>query len=205
MVRAVVSDGITIGHPCCNVVHCMEPLVNKRDRFCPGHEHMEKICSVEGCNRPVLEGYLTCDDSDHLAIFKTYQKRNGANFQLKSRLERTTVSKPPDEDIADHHATGVAPDEGIEEACPQKPDGGNRRLRARFGRRQTHNEQLIVRPCGMIIAHTTFYGSETVPQTVVSSIIFLHCASPFILTVMTIGNAKTGVLGSRFHARLLHI
>ena len=205
MVRAVVSDGITIGHPCCNVVHCMEPLVNKRDRFCPGHEHMEKICSVEGCNRPVLEGYLTCDDSDHLAIFKTYQKRNGANFQLKSRLERTTVSKPPDEDIADHHATGVTPDKGIEEACPQKPDGGNRRLRARFGRRQTHNKQLIVRPCGMIIARATFYGSETFPQTVVSSIIFLHCASPFLLTVMTIGNAKTGVSGSRFHARLLHI
>ena len=62
---------------------------------------MENICSVEGCNRPVLQGYLTCDDSDHLAMLKTYQKRNGANFQLKSCLKRTTVSKPPNEDIVD--------------------------------------------------------------------------------------------------------
>ena len=80
MVRAIVSNKFTIGHLCCNAAHCTEHLMNKHDRSCPGHEHMKMVCSVEGCDRPVLEGYLTCNDSDNLVMFKTYQKRNGANF-----------------------------------------------------------------------------------------------------------------------------
>jgi len=91
-----------------------EPLTSKRDRFFPGHEHLEKFCSVEGCDKSVLGGYLTCDDRDHLVLFKSYQKRNAANFQLKSCLERTTVSNLPDEAIAeDLQTAGVAPDEGL--------------------------------------------------------------------------------------------
>ncbi|GJE99712.1 hypothetical protein PsYK624_159830 [Phanerochaete sordida] len=37
-----------------------------------------------------------------------------------------------------------------------------RRLRALFGRRRTHNEQIIVAPCGVIIARMTFFASESV-------------------------------------------
>jgi hypothetical protein len=175
MVRAIVSDGITIGHPCCNVAHCPEPLEHKRKRFCPGHEYLEGFCAVEGCNDPVVPDLLTCDDPKHREMFDTYQNRNGANFQLKKRLERTNVSNPPDEDILDEiQGNSDVPDEGIEvldikKQCDQKSVKGNRVLRARFGRRQTHSEQLMVRPCGIIIARATFYGSETVPQTVVSA------------------------------------
>ncbi|KZT61919.1 hypothetical protein CALCODRAFT_427048 [Calocera cornea HHB12733] len=32
---------------------------------------------------------------------------------------------------------------------------------AHFGRRRTHNEQLVVRPCGIILARGTFYGAES--------------------------------------------
>jgi hypothetical protein len=42
-----------------------------------------------------------------------------------------------------------------------------RRLKAMFGRRRTHNEQLIVAPCGMIIARQTFFGAEGVASVVV--------------------------------------
>jgi hypothetical protein len=53
-------------------------------------------------------------------------------------------------------------------ACPASKDpSGNRKIRALFGRRKTHNEQIIVRPCGVIVARATFFGSETVTQTVV--------------------------------------
>lgn len=51
--------------------------------------------------------------------------------------------------------------------CPEKPAASNRSLRATFGRRRTHNEQLGTRPCGIICFRETFYGSETTPQVLV--------------------------------------
>ncbi|KAF7297871.1 hypothetical protein HMN09_01007900 [Mycena chlorophos] len=49
--------------------------------------------------------------------------------------------------------------------CPaNKNPNGNRTLRALFGRRKSHNEQIFLRSCAVIVAHRTFYGSETVPQ-----------------------------------------
>ncbi|THU81591.1 hypothetical protein K435DRAFT_693216, partial [Dendrothele bispora CBS 962.96] len=33
-------------------------------------------------------------------------------------------------------------------------------VQAQFGRKRTHNEQLIISPCGMILARETFYHSE---------------------------------------------
>jgi hypothetical protein len=182
MSRAAICDGVTITHPCCGVAHCTEPLANvKRDRFCPGHQHLLKICAVERCEQEASAGYLTCNEPTHRQLEITRKRRNAANFQLRPQLQRTTVATPPDEDITKSlHDDGEALDEGIEEAavpvnallegttCPQKPDVGIRRVTARFGRRQTHNEQIMARPCGMIVARTTFFGSETVPQTVVS-------------------------------------
>jgi hypothetical protein len=44
--------------------------------------------------------------------------------------------------------------------CDGKPDAGNRTIKARFGRARTHNEQLCVGSCGVILGRATFYGSE---------------------------------------------
>jgi hypothetical protein len=63
-------------------------------------------------------------------------------------------------------------------ACPNKPDTGIRKIRAMFGRHRTHNEQIMVHPCGIIVACCTFFGSETTPQTVVSPP--LACCPPNI-------------------------
>lgn len=52
-------------------------------------------------------------------------------------------------------------------ACPDKPETGNRRVQAQFSRRRTHNEQIIVAPCGVIIARTTMYGAEAVTSVIV--------------------------------------
>ena len=43
---------------------------------------------------------------------------------------------------------------------------------AQFGQRRTHNEQIIVMPCGIIIAQETFYGAEGVGSVVVRDQIF---------------------------------
>jgi hypothetical protein len=43
-------------------------------------------------------------------------------------------------------------------------------LKARLSRRWTHNEQLMVRPCGVILARGTMYGSENVSSVAVSKV-----------------------------------
>lgn len=44
----------------------------------------------------------------------------------------------------------------LENTTPKK------RVCARFGRKHTLNEQILVVPCGMILAHETFYGAEAI-------------------------------------------
>ena len=159
-----MSDGITIGHPRCAVANCTAALANKRNRYCPGHTYLEGYCSVEGCNEAVIENSLTCGEPEHLALYAKYQNRKGASFQRRTKSGK--ASKPPDEEAL---LEDCGEDDGVMEvelACPQKPESGIR-LRAQFGRLQTHSEQFMVRPCGIIVARTTFFNSETVPQTVV--------------------------------------
>jgi hypothetical protein len=64
-------------------------------------------------------------------------------------------------------SVGVLDDKSAEcEAT--KSELGNRKIRAQFGRRRTHNEQTLVRPCGIICARATFYGAEAVSNVLVS-------------------------------------
>ncbi|KAJ6525243.1 hypothetical protein DFH09DRAFT_936833 [Mycena vulgaris] len=152
-VHVVVIDGITIGHPCCGVLHCPIPLANNRHRFCPHHAPLrDKVCAVEGCESDAEfdNGYMTCSNPTHHLLETTHKKRDKAMFQLRTtefeELELPAGTTDP--------------------ACPASKDpSGNRKIRALFGRRKTHNEQIIVRPCGVIVARATFFGSETVTQT----------------------------------------
>jgi hypothetical protein len=56
----------------------------------------------------------------------------------------------------------------IEVPCPsKKSDQGNKKIKAQFGRRRTHNEQTLVRPCGIIFARATMYSAEAVSNFLV--------------------------------------
>ncbi|EDQ99871.1 uncharacterized protein LACBIDRAFT_334609 [Laccaria bicolor S238N-H82] len=46
--------------------------------------------------------------------------------------------------------------------CSTKSLDGNRKLKTQLSRRRTHNEETLVRPCGIIFAHTTMFGAEAV-------------------------------------------
>jgi hypothetical protein len=52
--------------------------------------------------------------------------------------------------------------------CPTKAEDGQPKLKAQFGRRWTHNEQILVRPCGIILVRATFFGAEAVSNVLVS-------------------------------------
>lgn len=123
---------------------------------------------------------MTCDIPEHAALETRHRQRGTAFFQLRGKLQRANVANPVDseavtltaEEVEEMDLTDAEADQS---SCPNKPDTGIRKIRALFGRRRTHNEQIMVRPCGMIVARQTFFGSETTPQTVVSGCCF-SCA-----------------------------
>ena len=57
---------------------------------------------------------------------------------------------------------GVAEDTAAAEPCLLKPLTGNQVLKAQFSHQRTHNKQTLVRPCGVIYAHATMFGTEAV-------------------------------------------
>lgn len=119
---------------------------------------------------------MTCTIPEHRQLEQNHKKRDKALFQLRGRLQRANVSHPNDafaaEVTAEEVEEMIIPTSGECEAT--KDPNGNRKLRTLFGRRRTHNEQIFVRPCGMIVAHATFYGSESVSQTVVCLFSLFH-------------------------------
>jgi len=67
-------------------------------------------------------------------------------------------------------------DDGVSDlrgASPPPPStegstGTKKRISAQFGRRRTHNEQILVAPCGIILARETFFGAEAIATCAVS-------------------------------------
>ncbi|KIM42532.1 hypothetical protein M413DRAFT_408395 [Hebeloma cylindrosporum] len=158
--QAAVCDGTTIGFPCCAVHDCKLPLINHRRRFCAIHQHKDQQCAVVGCDSPIEDGFRTCLVKEHRALETAYFQKGKALFQLRARLHRAGITVPADS--ASTEAPVGDDEEVILESCDGKSEGGNRRLQAYFGRRRAHNQQLIMRPCGIILSRATFYGSEAV-------------------------------------------
>jgi hypothetical protein len=148
------------------------------------------MCVVVTCTTIAEPGFRTCADPEHRKLETYYKQQGKAMFQLKHRLERAKVSQTHDSlSSGDKHelrgivrasnddgevnedkddfgeGSGVQGDDDdtlIDEngVCDGKPDTGNKSVRARFGRRRTHNEELCVGSCGVILGRATFYGSE---------------------------------------------
>jgi hypothetical protein len=70
----------------------------------------------------------------------------------------------PTESMVSSHESGGPVDEEIvvdlNAGCKGKPDAGNHQVKASFGQRWTHNEELYVASCGVILGRATFLGSE---------------------------------------------
>ncbi len=122
-------------------------------------------------------------------------------FQLRARLERLKESQghniaPETPSVLSNGAgpdmtlpslsTNEEPEEQNdmllegEVECEEKSPEGNRRIKALLGRRQTHNEELCVASCGVLLGRATFFGSEAVNGVLVSlfelTLIAFHCS-----------------------------
>jgi hypothetical protein len=138
--------------------------------------------AIIGCHSPATPGSRTCSEATHQKVEQIHHERGQARFQLKERLERARVAHPNDAVAEDRELTELADvdDETEEfevdstvtnsESQPTKKE----RIRAQFGQRRTHNEQIVVTPCGMIIARETFYGAEGVGSVIVRKLYLNH-------------------------------
>jgi len=181
----VVTDGICIGHPCCGSHNCKVPLNNNHDRFCSIHANLEHVCSIVGCDLPVVSGRLTCADPLHQHIEAHHQDKGQSCFQLRDRLQRARDIHP-----ASHSANSRALSQlavvdnnneefeidptghvvGAASQTSTQPAATHKKLRAKFTRSRTHNEQLAVAPCGMILGRDTMFGAEGVASVAVSDL-----------------------------------
>src|SRR5271156_405923 len=96
MVSVAVIDGVTVGCPCCGHHNCHNPLQNIRDRFCSVHKSLDLVCSIVGCNEPVVATHRTCSDPAHQEVERVKTLRGQSRTILKDRLQRQKVAHPDD-------------------------------------------------------------------------------------------------------------
>ncbi|KJA20097.1 hypothetical protein HYPSUDRAFT_68700 [Hypholoma sublateritium FD-334 SS-4] len=190
--QAIIGDGVSIGRPCCGVFACTKNLENNRHRFCGDHYDKHSECAIKRCDAPIsAPTSKTCADQEHKKIEQKYIEKGTSIFLFKECSQKWQDNKnhaeessadPNDVDLCDdlewyevnqqgniyveaqqnRGTVGVDDDSMEPEKCPEKPAAGNWVFKAQFGRRRTSDEQFLIRPCGVIYACATMYGTEAV-------------------------------------------
>ncbi|KAJ7126519.1 hypothetical protein C8R43DRAFT_1134848 [Mycena crocata] len=130
-----------------------EPLPSQKSHFCHTHRDLIKKCCINGCDALAQHGFRTCTLEAHREFQKAAEERNSAMFQLHSRLRKAGVEQVA---IAGSTTDAVPSQQPANEAAPSESTG----VKGRLSRNWTHNEQLFVRCCGVIISRTTFFDAE---------------------------------------------
>jgi hypothetical protein len=96
LLRAMVTDGVTVGHPCCAILNCEIPLTNQRHRYCPTHLAEESKCSIIGCNNQCEQGFKTCIDTEHRQREKDHYEAGSSFGHLLRRARKAGICQPED-------------------------------------------------------------------------------------------------------------
>ncbi|KAJ3990923.1 hypothetical protein F5050DRAFT_1582260, partial [Lentinula boryana] len=150
-----------VGHYCCKVHNCTIPLANNRHHFCPMHMDRQHFCVFTDCDLPARAGHRTCSIPEHSEYEDYRNSKSKAFFLLRQRLQRAGVQQPRSSLLLD----GISEDDSLDDDSgdlAHKSDKGNRLSKVMFARRTTHNEQLVVCTCGVIVARATMYGAESI-------------------------------------------
>ncbi|KAI7961221.1 hypothetical protein MJO28_001710 [Puccinia striiformis f. sp. tritici] len=171
VVRAVVTDGLTIGHWRCSASAaqlenlakesgqpapdgpCRRTLDTVRNQYCSFHQpFLEGMCQAQPCIQPALPNQRTCGLQSHRDAAQTFGTRVNSNFQLHSMLNRPGSNCTSGRRQADESDRAEESRRSGEEGASKKPS---------LSRARTHNDQLAVAPCGVILARQTMFNSES--------------------------------------------
>jgi hypothetical protein len=169
--KAAITDGVTLGHPCCSVLGqeiCRQPLEHPTDLFCGVHRYKNMECRVLNCTKAQGSDKPVC--VDHVAAWE--EATSGAALskamhELLKRARRTGVtpghitSNPsqPSSSKSEPNVSQASPATDSTSSIPEDPKGPAVSLTKR---KWTHNEQLCVRPCGIILSRATMFQAESI-------------------------------------------
>ena len=159
---------------------------NCNNHFCPIHASFNNICSVVDCGSKVVDGHLICDNPKNQEIEQLHHERGQSHFQLHVRLQcaHTTIhptgSESNSQFLSQHtmfdnddeqftvdpngHVTTDSPEKVPQDLLVTK----SRKVCAKFTWSRTHNKQLTVALCGMILRQDTMFGAEGIVSVAVS-------------------------------------
>ncbi|KAF9006349.1 hypothetical protein BDZ89DRAFT_1025657 [Hymenopellis radicata] len=145
-----VTDGVTLGHTCCHVPYCQVRLNSVKDRYCAVHSSLADQCAVEDCTELRIAPHLTCAGHRELENQKRheYVEKSKRKTEETRRLQKDSVGTAAGQNTQKQKKTPKADD-------PKKP-------KLRIARNYTHNEQLFIFCCGVIVSRATFFVAEAV-------------------------------------------
>ncbi|KAF8578628.1 hypothetical protein K439DRAFT_1247453, partial [Ramaria rubella] len=147
--QSVVTDGVSLGHPCCAIHNCKESLPTNKHHYCTTHANLSEQCAVSMCHANIKPSFWMCSIPTHHAAEECYseQEHGSAMFQLKHQNAKThnllESEWDDEEEVEEEEEQAMAP-------CSDKPALGHRRV--------AHT--LCVASCGIILGRVTFYGAE---------------------------------------------
>lgn len=137
-----------------------------KDHFCELHADKLLECAVHGCTNNAETGHVTCRTSAHREWqIRQNNSQGSATCTLRARLKRFGVDQVP---RAGSSTTLPVTPAAVADHCSDGLDEEERSLKGISCRRWTHNEQLIVRCCGIIVSRAPFYNAEGVSGVAVS-------------------------------------
>ncbi|KAF7288473.1 hypothetical protein HMN09_01389500 [Mycena chlorophos] len=152
-IRGGTTDGVTIGHPRCRIEKCRNPLESMKDKLCTTHAHLADRCLAHNCENKAPRGHITCSIPAHRAKEEEHKRAAEPAFlDLDRRLTKDGVSTQTPRRKATSTSTQ-------HRSTPSKRSGPIKLDLTRFW---THNDQLFILCCGVIISRTTFYHDEGV-------------------------------------------
>ncbi|KAK0433594.1 hypothetical protein EV421DRAFT_1718445, partial [Armillaria borealis] len=172
---AGTMDGVTMGFPCCSVEGiCHIDLKTPKERFCPSHSDRKDKCFVAGCDLPPDKENksLACSTPAHHERELEVRRRTHKGMrELLSRYLRRPWGEQDESSAVsttESQPTAISDDpmpqtEGIELNVGTLFKAHNilGKVLGQLNRKWTHNEQLFVRPCGVIVSRCTFYHAES--------------------------------------------
>ncbi|KAF8910006.1 hypothetical protein CPB84DRAFT_1743508 [Gymnopilus junonius] len=147
-----VMDGIGLQHPTCAHHNCKNPLTTARDRYCAKHQ------DLNNGNAPVVTEKLKCQCVLHPNDALPDKDLDAADLIDDEEEEEFEINE---EDLIHGVHEGMSDPCGASPVCTSA-SRNKKRISAQFGRKRTHNEQILVAPCGVILAWETFYGAEAI-------------------------------------------
>jgi hypothetical protein len=165
-------------HRICAIVKCDQPVSESanatvRSKTCANSEHkkIEAKNKERGASNFILKERFRQTQLSHPVNPMEVDNEIQHAEDVEDEVEWYEVNQSGKVSVHSKLNPGTvgAEDDAMEPVvpCPSKPATGNRTIKAQFGRRRTHNEQTLVRPCGIIYARATMYGTEAVSNFLV--------------------------------------